>query len=395
MKYKLNRTWAEVDLDSLVHNFNEFVRITKTTGRAERVKIMAVVKANAYGHGAVTTARTLVEAGADYLAVATLDEAIELRAADITAPILVLSYVTPDRHEEIVRYDILSTVYQEDTALALSETALKRGKTAKVHIKIDTGMTRVGFSWNTAAKSIGAISSMRGLAIDGAFTHFASADEPDTGYTRMQFERFMHVAQQCGRMGIEIPHKHVCNSAAAIHYGEMHLDMIRPGISLYGYSPSGEDGDLAGRISLRPVMALKTEVIRVNDADGDVCVSYGRTFRTARKSRIATLPVGYADGFSRMLSGKAAVLIGGRCAPVIGRICMDQCMADITELPGNVSVGDEVVLFGAQGGSRITADDVARQLGTISYEVLCMVAKRVPRYYFKNQEIIGAENYLI
>lgn len=356
---------------------------------------MAVVKANAYGHGAVTVARTLIEAGADYLAVATLDEAIELRMAGIKTPLLVLSYVAPQRHGEILRHAIISAIYQRDTALALSKAAAREGKAAKIHIKIDTGMTRVGLNWEEAADGVKTMSKMPGLEVEGMFTHFASADEREPGYTNMQFERFMRVAQELKAKGIEIPLKHVCNSAAAINYPHMHLDMIRPGISLYGCYPAGEQGAEKHRIDLKPVMSLKTEVIRINEVDIGTSVSYGRTFTAKRKSRLATLPAGYADGFSRMLSGKASVLIKGHKAPIVGRICMDQCIADITDVPCDVIVGDEAVLFGRQGGDGISADDVAGFLGTINYEVLCMVAKRVPRLYYRNGEIAGIENYLV
>ena len=395
MQYGLNRTWAEVNLDSLEHNFNEFIRITKRDCSLQRVKIMAVVKANAYGHGAVTAAKSLVEIGADYLAVASLDEAIELRKAQITTPVLVLGYIAPHRNMEIIQNDITSTVYSEDNSKELSKTAAKCGEKLKIHIKIDTGMTRLGFKWDNAFQGIKSIYNMPGLEVEGLFTHFSSADEADSSYTDMQFERFMSVADELDKEGITIPLKHVCNSAASINYPRMHLDMIRPGISLYGCYPAGEQGIERQKINLKPVMSLKTEIIHVNNVDAGVFVGYGRTYKTSRQSRLATIQAGYADGFSRMLSGKACAIIKGRKVPVAGRICMDQCVVDITDVKSKVAVGDEAVLMGEQAGRRISADDIAGMLGTINYEVLCMVSKRVPRYYFRGGQIVGVENYLI
>ena len=396
MNFKRSRTWAEVDLDCLIHNFNAFRQAVEKSGQGgKKAGIMAVVKANAYGHGAVTVAKTLVDAGADYLAVATLDEAIELRKADITTPILVLSSISPDRNGEVIRYGITSTIYFYEAAKMLAKAALKRGKTAKIHIKIDTGMTRVGFDWKTATENILEVAKIRGLEIEGLFTHFATADEADSDYTKMQFERYMQVAQGLKQSGLAIPIKHVCNSAAAINYPWMHLDMIRPGISLYGCYPAGEEGQEKEKIVLKPVMSFKTEVIRVREVDEGTSVSYGRIFTAKRKSCIATIPVGYADGFTRMLTGKASVLVKGCKAPVVGKICMDQCMIDVTGVPETVEIGDEVVLFGTQAGNRILADDLGNLAGTINYEILCMVSRRIPRYYLCKGKMIGSENYLL
>ena len=395
MEYKPNRTWAEVNLDNLIHNFNEFVRITKRDCPSDRAKIMAVVKANAYGHGAVTAAKALIEAGSDYLAVAALDEALELRRADIKTPILVLGYIAPYRNKEIILNDITAAVYSVHNAEALSRAAAECGKKAKIHIKIDTGMTRIGFKWDDAVQSIKSIYDMQGLEAEGLFTHFSSADESGNPYTEMQFERFMRVVDGLDKESIVIPLKHVCNSAAAINYPRMHLDMIRPGISLYGCYPAGGQESEKQKIDLKPVMSFKTEVIHVNKVGADVFVGYGRTYKTKRESTLATIPVGYADGFSRMLSGKACMIIKGHKAPVVGRICMDQCVVDITGIPNKVADGDEVVLIGEQKSQSISADDIAGMLGTINYEVLCMISKRVPRYFFKGEQITCVENYLI
>ena len=395
MECRPDRTWAEIDLDRLVYNFKQFISITQIAGSLKQAKVMAVVKANAYGHGAVTVAKTLAKAGAGYLAVATLNEAVELRDAGISLPLMVLNYVAPQRSMELLRHGVTATVCSPEAAEILSDAAIRCEKKAKVHIKIDTGMTRVGMNWNTACEGVKTISKMPGLEIEGIFTHFSSADESDHPYTEMQFERYMCVVEALKKNGIEIPIKHVCNSAAAINYPWMHLDMIRPGISLYGCYPAGEQGIEKQKIEIKPVMSLRTEVIRVNEVDAGVCVSYGREYETTRKSRLATIPVGYADGFTRLLFRKAFGLINGHKAPIVGRICMDQCVMDVTDMPGGIGVGDTVTLLGEHQGSRIAADDLAASIGTNNYEILCMVGRRVPRYYYRGCELVGTENYLL
>jgi alanine racemase len=354
---------------------------------------MGVVKANAYGHGAIEISRALLDSGADYLAVASLDEAIELRRATITSPLLILGYVNPSRVEEILKYDLTQTVYEESLANALSDAAVKSGKRVRIHVKIDTGMTRIGVNLNEAKNFILKIAKLPNIELEGMFTHLATADESDGSYTHMQFERYLCLAEELKHNGLEIPIKHVCNSAGAINYPHMHLDMIRPGISLYGCYPSAEVS--RDKIDLKPVMSLKTEVIRVNEVQPGVRISYGGIFTTKRKSRIATLPVGYADGFNRTLTGKASVLINGQYAPIVGKICMDQCMADITDLSDRVRIGDEVVLFGKQKENEILTDDLASSIGTINYEITCNVARRIPRYYIKDGKFTGIENYLL
>ena len=391
MEQRLNRTWAEINIDCLLHNYKEFVSLTSP--QQKKVKIMGVVKANAYGHGALEVSRALLGAGADYLAVASLDEALELRRADITSPLMILGYVNPSRADEIVDNDLTQTVYEESLVNALSEAARKKGKRARVHIKIDTGMTRIGVNISEAKNFVLKIATLPNIELEGMFTHLATADELDGSHTQMQFERYMHLVEELRKNGLEIPIKHVCNSAGAINYPQMHLDMIRPGISLYGCYPS--DDVSRDKIDLKPVMSLKTEIIRVNEVQPDVSISYGGIFTTKRMSRIATLPVGYADGFNRTLTGKANVLINGQLAPIVGKICMDQCMADITDLSGKVEIGDEAVLIGKQNGGEILADDLARAIGTINYEITCNVARRVPRYYIKDGKFTGVENYLL
>lgn len=389
MEYKLNRAWAEINLDAIAHNVRQ---IKKCIG--SRVEMMGVVKADAYGHGVPEVVRTLLENGVTQLAVSMLDEAIQIRQMGIEVPILVLSYTDPVRAEETVLYNVTQTVFSHDLALALSKAAVKLGKSAKIHIKVDTGMTRVGFMPGySAVKHISEIGRLPGVVLEGLFTHFASADESDPEYTRLQFERFISLNNELSRVGIHIPVKHVCNSAATIQFPGMHLDLVRPGVILYGLYPSGEiDKE---KIMLKPAMMLKANVIFVKDVEQDVSVSYGRTFKTSRPSKIATIPIGYADGYTRLLSNKGRVLVNGEFAPIVGRICMDQCMIDVTDLKGEVNVGDEVVLFGCQGDQHIGVEEVAESIGTINYELVCIVGKRLPRVYLKDGQICSVLNYLI
>ncbi|HHY24099.1 MAG TPA: alanine racemase [Clostridiaceae bacterium] len=389
MEYKLNRAWAEINLDNIAHNVREIRKIVN-----KRAEVMGVVKADAYGHGVMEVTRTLLDNGVSRLAVSMLDEAIQLRRNGIDIPILILSYTDPVRAEDIINYNVTQTVFSHDLAEALSDAAVRLGHKVKVHIKIDTGMTRVGFmpGYN-AVKNVVAISKLPGIIIEGLFTHFASADEKDKSYSYMQLERFMSICTELQRIGIHIPIKHVANSAAIIEFPEMHLDMVRPGIILYGYYPSSEVNK--HKLLLKPAMTLKANVILVKEVENNTSVSYGRVFTTKRRSRIATIPIGYADGYSRLLTGKANVLINGELAPVVGTICMDQCMVDITDIDGNVKVGDEVVLFGKQMEKEIKVEELANLIGTINYEIISVVGKRIPRVYLHNGEISNVLNYLI
>lgn len=389
MEYKLNRAWAEIDLDAIAHNVREIKRIV-----GKRVEMMGVVKADAYGHGVLEVVRTLLDNGVTQLAVSMLDEAIQIRQMGIKVPILILSYTDPARAEEIVLNDVTQTVFSHDLARALSAASVKLGRSAKIHVKVDTGMTRVGFMPGySAVKNIMEIGRLPGLIIEGLFTHFASADETERDYTLLQFERYMSVCSELARVGIHIPVKHVCNSAGIIQYPDMYLDLVRPGVILYGLYPSQQvDKE---KICLKPAMTLKANIILVKDVEQDTCISYGRTFRTSRQSRIATIPIGYADGYTRLLSNKGRVLINGEFAPIVGRVCMDQCMVDVTDLKQEVHVGDEVVLFGSQNGACIGVDEVAADIGTISYEMVCIIGKRIPRVYLKDGKICSVLNYLI
>jgi alanine racemase len=389
MDYKLNRAWAEIDLDAIAHNVRE---IKKLTGK--KVEMMGVVKADAYGHGVREVVRTLLDNGVTQLAVSMLDEAIQIRNMGIDVPILILGYTDPVRAEELVLNDVTQTVFSLDLAQALSSAAVRLGKKVKVHVKVDTGMTRIGFMpGREAVNYITEINGLPGLVLEGMFTHFASADEHERDYTQMQYDRFLGLCTELSKEGIEIPVKHVCNSAGTMQYPEMHLDMVRPGVILYGLYPS-KDVDRE-KIRLKPAMTLKANVIMVKDVEPDTCVSYGRIFRTSRKSKIATIPIGYADGYTRLLSNKGRMLVNGEFAPVVGRICMDQCMIDVTELKKDVYVGDEVVVFGSQNGSSISVDEIAADIGTINYELVCIIGKRIPRVYLKEGKICSILNYLI
>ena len=393
----LSRSWAEVDLDAIKHNIKEI----KASLR-KKTEIMGVVKADAYGHGVLEVARTLIESGVTRLAVSMLDEAIQLRKCGITVPILILSYTDPARAGEIIEYNVTQTIYSHDLAKSLSAEAVKRNTAIKVHVKIDTGMSRVGFCLGyQAVKDVMIINELPGIIIEGIFTHFSKADETDKEYTLLQFDRFINFCAELERIGILIPIKHVANSAAVMSYPEMQLDMVRPGIIQYGLYPSKEVDQTA--LNLKPAMSLKSNVIMVKSVEKDTLISYGGIFKTQRDSVIATLPIGYADGYSRLLSNKSRVLINGEYAPVVGRICMDQCMADVTDIVKkgiDVKVGDETVIFGTQLDSAgiehsISIDELADIIGTINYELICIIGKRIPRIYLRNGKICDVLNYLL
>ena len=376
----LRRTWAEIDLDALEHNYR---RARTLTGPG--VRYLGVVKADAYGHGAVQIGRKLESLGADYLAVSSLDEARELRHGGITMPILILGHTPPDMVPELIRYHITQAVSALAKAEEYSAAAVACGGTLRVHIKVDTGMSRLGFlvrggHFEGGVASIAAACALPGLDAEGIFTHFAVSDEDgeeDEAYTREQFGLFTAVIDALARQGRTFAIRHCANSGALARYPEMYLDMVRPGIALYG---AGAD---AQRLDLRPVMSLKTCVSTIKVFDPDTTVSYGRTFRTTERTRMGVLPIGYADGFFRGCSNRASVLTDQGSAPIRGRICMDMCMVDLTELP-DVHVGDAVEIF----GQHQRVDDLASLLGTIPYELTCAVSKRVPRLYLEGGAVV-------
>lgn len=361
--------WVEIDLGAIAHNVKEIRKIT-----AEQTKICAVVKADAYGHGAVAVARTVLQAGADRLAVAIMSEALELRRAGFRVPILVLGYTPTCQAPIVVDHDITQTIFSMDSAQALSRAAVVAGKTVNVHIKIDTGMGRIGIHPEEAGEFAAAVAALPGIRIEGVFSHFATSDSADKSFTYEQFAQFKQGLQYIEEKGITIPIRHIANSAAILDLPEMHLDMVRPGVILYGLWPSDE---VEHNIELRPAMKFKAQVGFAKKMPIHAPISYGRAYFTDKPSRIATLPVGYADGWSRLLINKGHVVVRGERAPLVGRVCMDQCMIDVTHIPGVVT-GDEVLLF---GGKDLPVEEVARHMGTINYEIVCMVGKRVPRLY--------------
>ncbi|NLK20648.1 MAG: alanine racemase [Epulopiscium sp.] len=371
------RVIAEINLDAIKHNINQIQKnLTKDTN------IMAIVKADAYGHGAVEVSKVLLESGVERLAVAILEEGKQLRREGFNVPILILGYTPLELANEIVSFNFTQTVFTYEMAEAISYAALKQKKEANIHIKIDTGMGRIGLKPNQASLNlIEEISKLPNINIEGIFTHFSSADEVDTIFTNLQFENFTSFTRRLEELNIHIPIKHCSNSAGFISYKNMQMDLIRPGIILYGLYPSEEVEKET--LNLRPAMTLKSQVVYVKEVGEDVPISYGRKFITNRKTKVATIPVGYADGYSRRLSSIGRVLIKGAYAPIIGNICMDQFMVDVTHIPG-VEAGDEVVLIGMQGDKIISAEEIAESIGTINYEVVCMIGKRIPRVYRKH-----------
>lgn len=361
--------WAEIDLKAIAHNIREIKRCIR--GGA---KFCAVVKADAYGHGAVAVARLAVEQGADYLAVAVLSEAVQLRKAGFTTPILLLGATQYEEADAVVGYQVTQAVFTREAAEALSAAAQRQGKTAKVHLAVDTGMGRIGVRPEAAGEMAAQIAALPGIELEGMFSHFALSDARDKTYAYEQFARFQQAIAGIEARGIQIPIKHIANSAAIFEMSDTHLDMVRAGVILYGLWPSDE---VAHVVDLHPAMRVCARITYVKEVHPGETVSYGRTFTAAREMRLATLPIGYADGYTRLYAGKASVELQGRRAPIVGRICMDQCMADVTDIPA-AAAGDPVTIFGS---STLPADEAAGWLGTINYEVVCMIAPRVPRVY--------------
>ena len=381
------RTWAEIDLDRLARNYRALRALADPS-----CKFMGVVKANAYGHGAVPVARALESLVAEYLSVACLDEALELREAGVQAPILILGLTPPEYAGALLEHGIAQTVGDLETAAALSAAATAAGKPLTVHLKVDTGMSRLGFlvrdgHFDTGVESIAESCALPGLEAEGIFTHFAVSDEDDgdsEAYTRAQFDVFTRVLDALAARGRTFAIRHCANSGALARYPEMYLDMVRPGIALYGV---GAD---AQRLDLRPVMSLKSSVSTIKTFDPGTDVSYGRTFRTQGRTRIGVLPIGYADGFFRGLSNRMSVVTAQGPAPQRGRICMDMSMIDLTGLP-DVKVGDEVEIFGC----RQLVDDLAAILNTIPYELTCAVSRRVPRLYLEGGSVVERSLHLL
>lgn len=382
----LRPVWAEINLDNLAHNIKEIKRVTKAT------EIIGVVKADAYGHGALDIAPTLIENGVTRLAVAVLNEAVELRRGGIQCPIMILGYTPPNLIDLLIKYDIEQTVYSYDLAKKISDKALEENKIGKIHIAFDTGMGRIGFlPREEDISEVERISKLPNIKIEGIYSHFSTADEKDKNYTYEQLKKFNWFYNILQKRGIQINIRHIANSAAIIDMPETHFEAVRPGVILYGYYPS-EEVDKT-KVYLKPVMSLKTNIVHLKKVPIGEYISYGRKFRTERESIIGTLPVGYADGYTRSLGEDAKVIINGKLVPVVGRICMDQCMVDLTNVP-DVNLGDEVILMGEDSELKMTADELASILGTINYEVLCMISRRVPRVYVKDKKVIKIRSYV-
>ncbi len=369
------RTWAEISLDNIRHNFFE-MKSRLLPGQ----KFLGVVKANAYGHGAVQVSRLLEECGADYLAVACLDEAEQLRDAGISLPILILGCTPAEYTDRLIDLDITQALGTLENAEIMSAIAVRRGKPVRVHLKVDSGMGRVGFTCHGGCDPIEdmlKVVSLPGLDIEGIFTHFAVSDVLGDKYTDMQFEAFTGIINRLEeRSGFKFKIRHCTNSGAMINYPWAYLDMVRPGIALYGCYPAGERGGL----SLLPAMSVKTRIAQIKDFLPGNTVSYGRIYTADAPRKIAVVPIGYADGLHRVLSGKIDMLVNGVRVPQVGRICMDMCMLDVTGVP-DVRVGDIATFFGHDGDSFISVDEQAEKSGTISYELLCAMSPRVKRVY--------------
>lgn len=371
------RTWAEIDLNAISTNVKQFKKCLNNS-----TKLMVVVKADGYGHGALEVSKCAVKSGADYLAVAACSEAVNLRENNIKTPILILGAVFNEDIPLLIKYDITPTVVDYEFAKELSNEAVNKNKMAKIHIKLDTGMSRIGYRCenDTYIEECIKISKLPNIVIEGIFSHFSKADEHDETYTHLQYNTFCKMCEILENNGINIPIKHICNSAGIIKYPQYHLDMVRLGISLYGHYPSTEFNE--NDIELTPAMTFKTKIVYIKDVPKDTYVGYGGAYKTDESKKIATLAVGYADGYPRTLSNKAYVTVKGKRCKVIGNVCMDQMMIDVTGLD-NLKIGDEVILFGKSGNNNVTVEEIAALIGTINYEILCNLSKRVLRIYIQ------------
>ncbi len=388
MNIPAQRTWAEINLDALAEN----IRVIKKM--SSPAKLMAVVKADAYGHGVTHVVSEMLENGADYLAVACINEAMQLRSMGIDAPILILGYILPADMPTAVENNILLTIYDYNDAVSLSKAAALCNKPAKIHIKLDTGMHRIGFMADDdeTIEKIKAVHALDGIEIEGIFTHFAKADEEDPSYTLMQYELFDKCCQRLEAENIKIPYKHTCNSAGIIKFKDMHLNMVRSGIINYGLTPFA--GVPVQNLNLQPVMSVKTTVTRIQYIKKGQKISYGGTFTAPCDMKVATLSIGYADGYPRHLSGKGKVIVNGVPVNIVGRICMDQCMINVTCV-NNIDIGDVAVIIGKDAETEVSCEFLADLAGTINYELVCMVSRRVPRIYVKDGKIVDVVNYLV
>ena len=391
MEY-LKRTWADISLDNLQYNYKQI-----RSRLPSDCRFLGVVKADAYGHGAVPISRYLTELGAEYLAVSNIEEAVQLRHGGIREPILILGYTPPMYAEQLARLGLRQEIHSLEYARQLNEGLKGTNRRIRIHLKLDTGMSRWGFFSYNCEKTVDElkeISQMEHLVTEGIFTHFPVADSldgADENFTRTQFERFMSMLSTLKGVGIEPKIRHCCNSGATIQYPEYALDMVRPGLATYGVLPCS---DLRGMIDLKPVMQLRSTIFQIRDFDPLITVSYGRTYTTLDPTKIAVVGLGYADGLSRSFSGNISFLLHGKRVPQIGRICMDMCMVDISRVP-DAKVGDVVTIFGTDGDDRIDVDDMTNRLRTVPYELLCSINKRIPRVYMDGENETEILQYIV
>ncbi len=389
----LRRTWVDISLDAIDYNFR------KIKAHVGKSMVMAVVKADAYGHGDRMTAPFLEEAGADWFGVSNLGEALGIRESGVTKPILIFGNTPAECVSDLAKWNITQTAYSLHYAKELSAEAEKLGVTLDVHLKFDTGMGRIGFvcsedNFDVAVSEAEEAAKLPNIKVTGAFTHFASADEPDSdgcAYTKLQFDRFCRVCEALKERGIDVGIRHCCNSAAVLCYPEMHLDMVRPGIILYGLYPASHE-EVTCRIKLKPAMELRTVVSMTKDYEKGSCISYGRRFTAPQDMRVASTAIGYADGYHRLLTNKGRMIVRGKYVPVVGSVCMDQTMLDVSAVP-EAEEGDIVTVFGRDGEACVSVDEVATLAGTINYEIICAVSRRVPRCYYLHGENIHNFDY--
>lgn len=382
----VKRTWAEISLNAIEHNYN--VIRNKV---ADDTKVCCVIKADGYGHGAVELSQVYEKLGADFFAVSNIDEGIEIRKSGSKLPIVILGYTPVSEAENLAEYDISQAVFSLEYAKELSEKCVEEDCICKMHIKVDSGMSRIGFMCQEFPRDEYSIEEiceaccLPNLEVEGLFTHFCVSDEDAEGreFTNKQYENFIHVRDSLKKRGVDISVVHCSNSGAIEDYPETCCDMVRAGIILYGLAPSSK---LADRLDLVPAMTLKTVVAFVKEVQKGATISYGRTFTADRKMKIATVPIGYADGFIRQNARDGYMMVNGKKAKIVGRICMDQTMLDVTDIE-DVKTGDEVVVFGTGENGEPTADSLAENTGTINYETVCLVGKRVPRIYIKDGKI--------
>ncbi len=382
-----SRVRADIDLDAFEHNLNEIRRCIRP-----ETKVIAVIKTDGYGHGAAALAEVLEPRDDIWgYAVATVEEARILKNHGYQKPILILGYAFPEQYDEIVRSDIRPAVYTYETAKLLSDTAAARDKTINIHIKLDTGMSRIGFQISEKnADEIARIAALPNIMIEGIFTHFAKADETDKTFTKDQAENYDKMIRWLLERGVEIPLHHISNSAGIMDLPQYNLNLVRAGIILYGLWPSDEV--MKENMDLKPLLSLKSHIVHVKELEDGRCISYGGTYRVSGTQKIATVPVGYGDGYPRSLSNKGYVLIHGQKAPICGRVCMDQFMVDVSEI-ADVQTGDEVTLIGTDGAETVTMEELGDLSGRFNYEFACDLGKRIPRVYWRNGERISEHTY--